>query len=1287
MKLRIFTFVFLLLFSVGNAHAGIWDIFSAPYNYVADLFSGDDTEVATGDSVVADTSLRVEREEVSLDDDLGLSDTTLSVGNHLGTDFFNTGFLAPYRPSPLTLSPITTSTGAYYPSNYTMGNFDSPLWSTGFSSTPLSYGPQMPQTCSVFDYSLCVFCYSPSFSLIDDLYKNQCDSLYKDVPDERSDEDADAYCQCHEDKNKEMFAKPEVKNFIKDAVEKKKAEVAAEVVASFQTIAKGVGLAEGHPYFRLYYDGTKGTRPEVACKPDNFKNIIANLAKPNREGNAPCKQESLKKMFDLAAEQAEKCSEKKTFGSGGRTGSRAGHNKGGELWAEVRKKFSTFKGSDKEKEFCETFGSLDGLKEKLKFVEPNDFDGVVAGFSEIFEQKVNGEISEMANAVGGRRDVGLLLGSFGSRMKELRDWRKETGQPFTPGYRRPASEETSMEDNDGSQRAYIPMHAHVSGAPSGQIIHDMTTNTVDFAQTFDPNLYFQKAQELFSRQDSCNGDQCFDMVRVLSTEPYLMGPWMQQAKDEVPLSEEMLKLIQDHKVLRFRERDDQRVGLNVLTPDQKKALSDHSKKVLDKFKSKAFHFMKVQNDKELPRNITELQNTQKDLESRMQSARQQGNLDVIANLQQQIDLTKATIEKMNMLKGHLGNMTKDAGAFTLKNIEEAMSAMWDLQSHQLDQGCKAVQDQVELYCRLNEQPEMYSASDVLGLDFNNNKKIAAEFDKGKSASEGSTSKLAILDAMTCMEKGKFTQYPKSGDDLFFINGAGELDECHSKIKKDSFPKFQSDVLGGGGYSTMVAAKESWEGWNRCEGKDFQTRTSNFGDSQNIKERIENGQGEEGTSFEDVGKITLGEIADSYKQKVTGGGNDTIAQLDKFKEKYGDISSPSNYSDDFFEKINLKSEKGKLADNYNGEIVEDVVDEREVTIDERASRGPASEKSNGETVVQGNGTVQYNPLYNRSGQPVVSDNLEKIDERLSNNNEQLENSDKLTKEIQARVDQAGPAGVDQSVLDQLDALRKQIEDLKNDNEKLALDRKIEIEKLKREELEASIAAAPGNNGTDKKPVVEDRPANFNTATAAKVTTTSGNGSNGVVRGTSNGGVVSNGNGGFVENTANVIPSGLNGASGAQGKIGKNSANRGVFLTGTTSYGEQFNISSGDVLNFEGRSDVTSFDSAVAIALQSSKNAFVFDGKFYVKKGEKFVEVTDVKEKERAVASEDEVKDLKGVSDLLDRLKEEDKEKEEEGPSKVVPVVQDTDKEPASDADDRKKVKSLWRIIMKNINPFN
>jgi hypothetical protein len=1285
MKLRIFTFAFLLLFSAGNAYAGIWDIFSAPYNYVADLFSGDDTEVATGNSVVAnDPSMRVESEEAPLDDDLGLADTSLSLGNHLGTDFFNTRFLAPYQPSPLTLSPITSTTGAYYPSNFTMGNYSSPLYGNGLIGPPLSYGPQMPQTCSVFDYSLCVFCYSPSFSLIDDLYKNQCDSLYKDVPDERSDKDTDAYCQCHEDKNKEMFAKPEVKDFIKDAVEKKKAEVAAEVVASFQTIAKGVGLADGHPYFGLFYDGTKGKRPEGACKPNNFKNIIANLAKPNREGSAPCKQESLKKMFDLAAEQAEKCNEKKTFGSGRKSGSRSEH-KGGGHWAEVRKKFSTFKGSDKEKEFCETFGSLDGLKEKLKFVEPNDFDGVVAGFSEIFEQKVNGEISEMANAVGGRRDVGLLLGSFGSRMKELRDWKKETGQTFTWGDRRPASEETSMEDNDGGRRAYIPMHAHVSGAPSGQIIHDMTTNTNDFAQTFDPNLYFQKAQELFSSEDSCNGDQCFDMVRVLSTEPYLMGPWMQQAKDEVPLSEEMLKLIQDHRVLRFRDGEDQRVGLNVLTPDQKKALSDHSKKVLDKFKSKAFHFMKVQNEKELPRNITELQNTQKQLESRLASAMRQGNVDVTANLQQQIDLTKATIEKMNMLKGHLGNMTKDAGAFTLKNIEEAMTAMWDLQSHQLDQGCKAVQDQVELYCRLNEQPEMYSASDVLGLDFNNNKKIAAEFDKGKSASEGSTSKLAILDAMTCMEKGKFSQYPKSGDDLFFINGAGELDECHSKIKEDNFPKFQSDVLGGGGYSTMIVAKETWEGWNRCEGKEFKTRTSTYGDSQNIKERIDNGQGKEGSSFDDVGKITLGDIADSYKQKVSGGSDDTIAQLEKFKEKYGDISSPSNYSDDFFEKISLKSEKGKLADSSNGEIIEDVIDEREVTIDGKASRGPASEKSNGDTVVQSNGTVQYNPLYNRSGQPVASDNLEKIDEQLSNNNQQLENSDKVTKEIQTRIDQAGTEGVDQSVLDQLDALRKQIEELKSDNEKLALDRKIEIEKLKREELEASIAAASGSSGVNTKPVVEDRPANFNTAPAAKVTTTSGNGSNGVIGGTSNGGVVSNGTGGFVENTANVVPSGSNSATVAQGKTGQNSGNRGVFLTGTTSSGEQFNISSGEVLNFEGRSDVTSFDSAVAIALQSSKNAFVYDGKFYVKKGEKFVEVTDVKEKDRAVASEEEVKDLKGVSDLLDRLKEEDKEKEEE-PAKVVPVVEVTDKEPASDDDDRKKVKSLWRIIIDNINPF-
>ncbi len=1259
MKLKVFTFVLLMVFSSTSAHAGIWDIISAPYNYVADLFSGDDSESVSGSSVVeGDPSMQIPDEQVSLVDDLDSTNLSLSTGSTLPTDYFTNPYIYPYTPS-LELS---------YPSLYTTPNYASPALSFGLGTQPLSFGPGLNQTCSIFDYSLCVFCYSESFALIDELYLNQCESLYENVPDKRDDATADSYCKCHEDKNLEMFSKKEVKDFIKDAVDKKKSEVAVEVIASFQNIAKGVGLPANHPWFKSKYQGDNA-KPEVACLPSNFKNIIKNLAIPDSSGNAPCKQKSLNQMFQLAADQADACSSKyKSYG-----------NKPG------KQRRGKFEGSKSEEQFCETFGSLNGLKEELRYVKPDDFDGVVDSFSNIFEGVLNSEIHQMAEAVDGRRNIGLVLGSLGERKREYREWREKNNDQPGQGGRRFASEDRNFESNEGENYSLNSVisaapHSHVDG--NATIRDIMTSNTEDFSKTFDPKMYYTNIQELFSNSQSCSGRQCFEMIRVLSTEPFLMGPWMQEAKGEVSLSEDMMQLIKDHGGMWQANNKDKTI--NTLTVGQMQTIEAHSKKVLDKFKQKAFKFMKDQHGEELVRNINELKETEAELKKQMSNAIAQGNTELMEKLNEQVEFTQATLADMERLKGHLGNMLVDANAFTFDNVKDAMKIMWELQSQQLDQGCKAVQDQVELYCRLNEQPEMYSAADLLDLDFNNNKKIAAELKQG-SNSDGSNNSLAILDAMTCMEQGKFDTYPKSGNDLFFINGAGEVDECHKEMKTDKFPSFQKDKYTSGGYSTMIADKNTWDGWSRCEGKNFNSRTSDIGDADQIRERVENNQHKEGASFKDVDNLTLGQIADSYKNDGGYKSDQTIRDLDRFKDKYGDVSSPSSLSDDFFSSPKLQKSDGKIAsinDVSGGDFDENFSDSN----GEMNGRGPASvSRSNGETVVQNNGRVQFNPLMNNAGEPITSEKLQKVDEQIVKNNGALTDASKTASEIQNKVDQAGEGNVDQSVLDQLAELRKQIAELKQANETLATERKLEIEKLKKEELEEAIAIANANNGNNvtNKPVVDNKPANFSTSSAKVSTTTSGNGSNGVVSGAASGGIVDSS--GFVENSGNVVAPSGNVSNVVQAKNSGTKGNNGVFLTGTTSGGEQFNISSSEVLNFEGRSDVTSFDSAVAIAIQSSKNAFVFDGKFYVKKGEEFVEVKDVKEKDRAIASEGEVQDIKDVSALLDRLKAEEEDDKDE-PVKEVPVVKDEVKEEATQGDDRKKVRGLWGIIMENVFNF-
>ena len=180
-------------------------------------------------------------------------------------------------------------------------------------------------------------------------------------------------------------------------------------------------------------------------------------------------------------------------------------------------------------------------------------------------------------------------------------------------------------------------------------------------------------------------------------------------------------------------------------------------------------------------------------------------------------------------------------------------------------------------------------------------------------------------------------------------------------------------------------------------------------------------------------------------------------------------------------------------------------------------------------------------------------------------------------------------------------------------------------------------------------------------------------------------MSNNAGGSQADSSNTIPSETRVRSGQKRSGGRSGS---VFLTGRTSSGEEFNISTADVLNFEGRSDITSFDSAVSIALQSDKNAFIFEGKVYVKKGDNFIEVKDIEEQERASASDQEVGSIDDVKNLVQRLEQKEQEAgdEEEKPVDNISVKEVQQEAAPRPERDRKEVEGLWNIIKENIFNF-
>lgn len=1253
MRIKAISIIVTFIFSGGTAQAGFWDVISTPYNYVADLFSGDDTEALTGEPVVTENDASL---DFSADTDLSIPDYSLDLSF---SNTFTPSFASdPYGFGTGQLSfSLDTPQLSYAPSIY------SPTWSSpnlAYGLGPNNYGLDSGgSSCSAFDYSLCVFCFNLGFSELDEVYENQCKELYTEVPDERTDEEIDGYCACNENKNAEMFEDGSVKEFIAKAVEKKKIETAGEVIANFKKVARSVGQPKAHPFFKQEYEG-ENARPESECSADNFGKIIKELTTADANGKAACKQDSIDELFEMAARQSDLCKE----------------NRGGKLNSENR-------------EHCKTYGGFDNLTQELAGAEV--FDDRVAAFQDIFAGGLQDRLDMVKSSLFERDNLGILLRGFGPINRTRRtesspreDYLAQIRMLSHDRFRRGSALMPGVDNGGSNEGEGSYANAHIPGVETVEETHDrdMTQALIEdpeaFLKTFHPENYAVAMKDLLQVPNGCQAGDCFEHMRILATEPYVIGPMMRMAKRETPLSPEMERLMS-----KVRSSGGNST-LNDLAPDEMRIIENHSREILKTFKNQAMGMLRQQHAQELPRNLATLRKALEKNKRDLRSAQTSGNPEKERKIQEEINRQEDIQKELLTMQGLFQKLVNNPQSISLEEMKGALIAIWEVQSSQLSMACDAVKTQAEAYCRLKETEDsnMYSAVDLLGLDFNKNKDIANDLENKSGSDKVENSQyLAILDAMTCIEEGRYTKYPENTNNPVFVTLNGSIEQCDQRMNEfDSFPGFLSGQEGVGKYTAVLAPRESWEKWTRCGGTKMRNTAPNNFNLPLIPDRQ--------SSLATVYDQTLGDVVNNYKNSSTyeGGNSTTSNQLDKFKDQYGDIGASAIYGGGDF-----GSRGGGLAGkSENIEPLADVGTNskiNEVGMN-GASREPASEDQNGATTIQNNGTVQYNPYQRMNGEVANSESLEQIENRIIQNNEQIVKAGQATSEIQKKIDAEGEGSASKEVLDQLEALRKQIEELRQSNEKLALERKLEIEKLKQEELQASIESANNKKSNNQNTVVEpsDTPVSrggVTTTSSRKTVVNSGNGSNGVVGGAVvNSGAVSNVDS-FQSNTANAVSGN---SRSVRGKLSGKGRSGGLVLTGRTSSGEQFNISSSEILSFEGRSDITSFDSAVSIALQSDKNAFVFQGKVYVKKGDKFVEVKDIKEQERALASGEEVEDINDVTSLVERLKKEQEEEDEDDTVDNVPVIENEVKsEPQGDRD-RKEVESLWDIIKQNVFNF-
>lgn len=445
---------------------------------------------------------------------------------------------------------------------------------------------------------------------------------------------------------------------------------------------------------------------------------------------------------------------------------------------------------------------------------------------------------------------------------------------------------------------------------------------------------------------------------------------------------------------------------------------------------------------------------------------------------------------------------------------------------------------------------------------------------------------------------------------------------------------------------------------------------------------------------DVNNILVQEVEQpgSTTPTNTNGGVFANVDDDSYERTY---SSPMSKSKkDYYNSISNNS--GSEPMSYNDFVAKNGGTQDPQNRVENGSRSSNGSVSSSSSVINNNGTVETPPVVDPvNGQRMSSEGLEVINNRIQTNNSAIVDASNKVEQIDQQLKQTESAGgeVDSALKAQLDALRAQIDSLKDDNKKLAAERDAEVERIQkaRAERRERIASSNGNDALNGgiggtrigNPIV---PVTGTSTSRSDSVTTGSSGNNDVVSGGSSLPVGDNAN----TNTGSV--SGNNVGSNASGNNNVNDLAEGgaVRLSGTSATGETVSFNANDIIDFGSRSDVTNFDSAVQIALQSSKSAFVFQGKTYVKKGDEFIQVSNVKP-QRGIASE--IDDSTSVGELTNFNNQmiekysgvtednSDHSNEVTTPKKVEPVTSSDGTSNVSPAGQQYDTESLWQYLKK------
>ncbi len=546
-----------------------------------------------------------------------------------------------------------------------------------------------------------------------------------------------------------------------------------------------------------------------------------------------------------------------------------------------------------------------------------------------------------------------------------------------------------------------------------------------------------------------------------------------------------------------------------------------------------------------------------------------------------------------------------------------------LQIHldRLSDRCELLIDNVSKLCQMDNHPENYKASDLLGIDFSNNSALVDQF--GIKDENERKEVVDTLDRLSCYEqnfyKSSHLQSRLNKDHENYFNLKGEAVECH----------FEEGV------GPVVIKMDTYNNEVFSMGEDYKKsyRIGSCSDGRPVKLKKKS-----------IAKLKGRRKTYGYNVKGNLLKNISLVKRDKrFKKIFNKKSiqkilasvGPSSGDDRFGIRPS-----GRTSGGPSGNLSENLSRRGEAgknpsRKEQRSSYLPNSISNLKGASESGLGAEAWSSLPPGQTQKIddyVTNHpkVAGITRKIHGNNSKKEEMEKELARIESLKEGAPSAGEKLEHQSQLDDLQAQIEKLKQENKDLKNKRKMDVVSLKNKKLREEIAALKSsgklsNDSADKSPRLggAQELRKLPSTSSASVSSFSSPSSSPAS-----------------SYSPSTSPSSRQGPNNQVGESTPFIADeeysglrqQGLKLSNQNLYSNNGTIlaKKKDLLIIDNKT--ASLKDAAQLALKSNQNVFIFKGKAYIKEGETYILVQN--KKARALRSE--IVDLAGVEALLKSL---------------------------------------------------